>query len=217
MLIAIIIFCEIGFWVLLGAGLLVRYRWKLRRLSTILLVSVPLLDIVLLVASVVDLRSGSEASLRHGLAVAYIAYSVMFGHRTMKWADQKYAHRFAGGPPPINPPAGGWPRVRHETMAWVQILVAYAIAWAVTGLLIVSVGDSAATTPLVQFTAALSRIVLIAAIWPISWLVSVLRNPHKYTEPDSTTEEIGPEADTSTPAGDGADHRVAVSKAPRGA
>lgn len=185
MLIAVIIFCEIAFWVLLGLGLWVRYRWGLRRLSTVLLISVPLLDVVLLAASVIDLRAGSEASLRHGLAVAYIAYSVMFGHRTMKWADQKYAHRFAGGPAPVKPPEGGWRRVWYETLFWVQILAAYAIAWGITGIMIVAVDDPAASQPLVEFTAGLSRVVLIAAIWPISWVVSVARKGDKGGAGDS--------------------------------
>ena len=186
MLIAIIVMCEVMFWVLLGAGLLVRYRWRLRRLSTILLVCVPLLDVVLLAASVVDLRSGSEASLRHGLAVAYIAYSVMFGHRTMRWADRKYAHRYVGGPPPIKPPAGGWPRVRVETVTWLQILAAYVIAWMVTGVMVWAVDDVAATEPLIMFTVGLARVVIIAAIWPVSWLVSVLRDPNRYVEDETS-------------------------------
>jgi len=182
MLIGAIIACEIGFWVLLGAGLLARYRWKRRGLSTVLLICVPLLDVVLLAVSVIDLRSGAEASLRHGLAVAYLAYSVMFGHQTMRWADRKFAHRFAGGPPPPKPPADGWPRVRYETGFWLRILVAYGIAWVITGGMVWLVDDWSRAQPLVAFTAGLARIPLIAALWPLSWTVSVLRRRRKLAD-----------------------------------
>ena len=41
MLIAIIVAAEIGFWLVLGAGLVTRYLLDRRRLSTALLASVP--------------------------------------------------------------------------------------------------------------------------------------------------------------------------------
>ena len=104
MLVAIIIATEIGFWVLLGAGLAARYLLDRRRLSTVLLASVPLVDLVLLIATVIDLSGGATAGFKHGLAAAYIGFSVAFGHSVIRWADQRFAHRFAGGPPPWRPP-----------------------------------------------------------------------------------------------------------------
>ena len=56
-----IIACEAGFWALLLSGLAARYMLKAKRLSTVLLICVPLVDVVLLAASVVDLRRGGEA------------------------------------------------------------------------------------------------------------------------------------------------------------
>ncbi|MFD0555488.1 hypothetical protein FB566_0694 [Stackebrandtia endophytica] len=188
MLFAAIIACEVGFWVLLGAGLLARYRWRRRGLSTALLICVPLLDVVLLAVSVIDLRSGAEASLRHGLAAAYIAYSVMFGHQTIRWADRKYAHRFAGGPPPPKPPADGWPRVRVETTFWLRMVAAYGITWVVTGAMVWLVGDWSRTEGLVAFTAGLARVPLIAALWPVSWAVSVLRRRGRRSADEQSSE-----------------------------
>src|SRR5690606_40858753 len=100
MLLAVIVGCEIGFWVLLVSGLVARYLLRLRRLSTVLLVATPLVDLVLLIASVLDLRRGTVANVTHGLAAAYIGFSIAFGHNMIRWADQRFAHRFAGGPPP---------------------------------------------------------------------------------------------------------------------
>jgi hypothetical protein len=160
----VILGCEVAFWVLLAAGLGARYFLKARRLSTVLLVSVPLIDVALLIFSVVDMRNGATASFRHGLAAAYIAYSVMFGHRTIRWADQRFAHRFAGGPPPWKPPKVGQPRVRYELVLMAKIVAAYAIAWAVTGVLILAVSDADRTAALIPFMVDLVRIVAIAGI-----------------------------------------------------
>ena len=67
-MIGIIVACEIGFWVLLGAGLAARYLLRARLLSTALLIAVPLVDVVLLAATAIDLRRGGQAGLTHGLA-----------------------------------------------------------------------------------------------------------------------------------------------------
>lgn len=94
---ALIAFCEIGFWVLLRAGLVARYVFKLRRTSNVLLVGTPVLDVVLLVAAVIDLRGGGEAGLAHGLGATYLGFSVAFGHSLIRWADVRFA-----GDPAIN-------------------------------------------------------------------------------------------------------------------
>ena len=58
--------CEVGFWVLLGAGLAARYLLRARRLSTVLLLLVPVLDVVLVTASLVDVAGGSPPASRTG-------------------------------------------------------------------------------------------------------------------------------------------------------
>lgn len=169
MILAIIIGCEIGFWVLLGLGLASRYLWGLRRLSTALLLAVPLLDVVLLVASVVDMRGGTQADWRHGLAAAYLAYSIVFGHRTITWADAKFAHRFADGPEPWKPPAGGTARARYEWGMWFRIVLAYGIACALLFGLILMVDDPSRTEALNLFMLSALRVPVIAVLWPLSY------------------------------------------------
>ncbi|MER7129890.1 hypothetical protein [Streptosporangium saharense] len=164
-----IIGCEIGFWVLLGLGLATRYLWRMRRLSTALLVAVPLLDVILLAAAVIDIRGGAEANWRHGLAAGYLAYSIVFGHRTLRWADQRFAHRFAGGPPPWRPPPGGMARARYEWMMWLRTVLACAIAGVVLYGLAWLVGDWSRTTALLEFGGVLPRIVVISLLWPLSY------------------------------------------------
>ena len=48
MIIAAIVACEVGFWVVLAAGLLARYALRLPRLGGFLLLCVPLVDLALL-------------------------------------------------------------------------------------------------------------------------------------------------------------------------
>jgi hypothetical protein len=168
MLLAVIVAAEIGFWVMLAAGLATRYLLDRRRLSTVLLASVPVIDLVLLIATVVDLSNGATADFTHGLAAAYIGFSVAFGHSTIRWADQRFAHRFAGGPPPWRPPRGGRERARYE---WREFGKA-ALAWAVSaGLLLAAiaiVGDADRTEALQDWIARLTMILAIWSLWPIT-------------------------------------------------
>lgn len=171
MLFYVIIACEVGFWVLIAAGLGARYFLKWKRVSTILLLSTPLLDLALLAASIIDLRSGGEAGFRHALAAVYLAYTVVFGHRTVKWADAKVAHRLGQGPPPPKPPTAWMPRFRYELKYWFLIVAMYAIAWAVTGLFVLIVGDAEATMPVVEQMAGWAVALGIAALWPVGYLL----------------------------------------------
>ena len=83
MLLVVIAACEIGFWVLLAAGMITRYGFRLPRLGMALLLAVPLVDVVMLVASVIDIRQGGEPSFKHSLAAIFIGVSVGFGHQTL--------------------------------------------------------------------------------------------------------------------------------------
>ncbi|TDE22686.1 hypothetical protein E1295_46395 [Nonomuraea mesophila] len=169
MIVALIIGCEIGFWLLLGLGLASRYLWHLRKLSTALLLAIPFLDVILLAAAVIDMRGGATGDVRHGLAAAYLAFSIVFGHRTIRWADARFHHRFAGGPPPPRPPAGGMARAGYEWALWLRIVLAYGITCAALFGLVWMVDDPARTAPLLSFMNGLGKIPLIAILWPVSY------------------------------------------------
>jgi hypothetical protein len=126
-LLAVIAACEIGFWVLLAAGLATRYLLRLPKVGMVLLAGVPLVDVVMLVASVIDIQRGGEPSFKHSLAAIFIGVSVGFGHQTLKWADKWAAHYLAGAPRPVKPPKGGRERARRERAGWFRHLLAYAV------------------------------------------------------------------------------------------
>lgn len=127
MLLAVIAACEIGFWVLLAAGMITRYGFRLPRLGMALLMAVPLVDVVMLVASVIDIRQGGEPSFKHSLAAIFIGVSVGFGHQTLKWADGWAAYRFAGAPRPVKPRKGTRAKARKERQGWYRHVLAYVV------------------------------------------------------------------------------------------
>lgn len=59
MIVTLIVLCEVGFWVLLAAGLGLRYLAKMPRTGAAVLLCEPLLEVVLLVVTVLDLRAGA--------------------------------------------------------------------------------------------------------------------------------------------------------------
>ncbi len=168
MLLALIVACELGFWVVLGAGLFARYVLGRPRLGGALLACVPLVDLVLLVTTVIDLARGSTAEFGHGLAAAYLGFSVAFGRSILRWADQRFAHRFAGGPPPWAPPRGGRERARYERREFGKAAVAWAISCGLLAAAILVVGDAERTEALEDWVGRLTLTLAIWSLWPIT-------------------------------------------------
>ncbi len=166
---ALVVACEVAFWVFLAAAVVTRYAFGMRRTSTVLLLCEPLLEVILLVATVGDLLRGSEATWTHGLAALYLGFTVAFGKRTVRAVDAWVAHRFFHGPAPVRPPEHGPERLRYEWALWLRVLLAWAVAWAVLGvLLLVAQGPGEA--------AAQQREVLLgwgarATVVLVGWLV----------------------------------------------
>jgi len=149
--VAVIIACEIGFWVVLGLGLLARYALRMPRTGAVLLACVPLVDLILLVVTVIDLRAGATATAAHGLAAAYLGFSVAFGHRTVTALDRRIAHRFDGGPAPAPPPRSGPGALRHAWAQWGRAAAAWAVACGLLCAAIVLVDDAARTAELAEW------------------------------------------------------------------
>lgn len=125
---AVIGLCEVGFWVFIGVGLTLRYPLRLRRSGMVVLGAVPILDIALVIAVALDLNRGTPADSIHGLGAVYLGTSVAFGPVLVRWADVRFAHRFAGGPPPVKVPKHGPERLAHLWREWQRVVVAAAIA-----------------------------------------------------------------------------------------
>ncbi len=163
-LLLLILGCEIAFWVFLAAGLCARYLLRLARVSTVLLVCVPLTDLVLLTASGVDLLGGSTATFAHGLAGAYIGFTVAFGGATIRWADRRFAFHFAGGEPLAKAPTHGRALLVYELHWWFRCLLAVGITIGLAYLAIRLVGERANTEALEQW-------LVLPLGTPIVWFV----------------------------------------------
>src|SRR3954462_3715356 len=90
-----IVGCEAAFWFVLVLALASRYLLKNEKVSRTLLFSLPLIDLALLAFTAMDLKSGTPATFAHGLATAYVGFTVAFGAVAVGWADQRFAFRFA--------------------------------------------------------------------------------------------------------------------------
>jgi hypothetical protein len=177
-IVAGIVACEIAFWVFLAAGLAVRYPLRRPQLSRYVLLGSPVADLGLLVLSAVDLARGAKATEAHALAAAYISFTVVFGPSVIRWADARFAHRFAGGPAPRKVPKRGPERVRHEWREFGKAVLAGAMASALIGLGVLVVGDSDRSRALVGFETHLAAVL---AIWfvvgPLWDTMSLKRRP----------------------------------------
>lgn len=90
----LIVASEIAFWIVIIAGLAARYIFQLKRLGFFLLALTPVIDLVLLITSTVDLFNGAEATWAHGLAAVYIGISLIFGKSMIQWADERFRYYF---------------------------------------------------------------------------------------------------------------------------
>ncbi|MBD0736585.1 hypothetical protein [Streptomyces sp. CBMA29] len=177
MIVAVIAGCEIGFWLLLAAGLTLRYPLRRPRAGALVLAAVPLVDLVLLVVTVLDLRRGATADVTHGLAAAYIGFSVGYGHYLIRWADVRFAHRFAGAPAPAGRPKYGRARARHEWSICARTAVASAVAVLLLQLAVWYVDAPARTDALHQWQLRMAAITVINALVAATYTLWPKRPP----------------------------------------
>lgn len=169
MILAIIVACEIAFWVVIVFGLAIRYPLRRPRAGLVMLALVPLVDLILLLAVALNLRSGATATFAHSLAALYLGFSIAYGHRLIRWADIRFAHRFAGGPAPEKLHGAAYTRLCWADVA--RTALAAAIACGMTGLLVTWVGETDRTAALDSTYQWASFILVIDVLWAISYTV----------------------------------------------
>jgi hypothetical protein len=168
---------EVAFWVVLGGGLVARYVLRRPRLGAALLLCVPVVDLSLLVATAVDLRLGGEAQSTHGLAYAYLGFTIAFGRRVVRWGDERFAHRFAAAPAPRPVARDGPTSVRHEWQIFREALLAWAISVGLMLITIGAIGDAGAGEALWIWIAQLTLVIAIWSLLPLS--ASLRRAPSR--------------------------------------
>ena len=202
MLIALIVAAEIAFWLILLSGLFARYGLGRPPLGLALLVATPFVDLGLLAATTVDLRRGGEAALPHALAAVYIGVSVAWGRRMVSWADARFAHRFAGGPPPARPPRIGQLHAARERREWLHHLVAWATGTSLLGLGVLAVGDLERTAALLNVAALWTLVLAVDFAISFSYTLWPRRPSESWRGALSCPRAAGPRSSPSLPRGD---------------
>ncbi|WP_206680421.1 hypothetical protein [Flaviflexus huanghaiensis] len=172
---AVIIACEIAFWVFVILGLLARYVLRLRRTGTVLLAMTPVVDVVLLIAVIINVQGGGTATFFHGLAALYLGLSIAYGLKIIRWADTRFAHRFAQGPAPVKLYAAGYAKECWKDV--VRTAVAVAIAASILGLLIAITDDTNRTEALIGMYPVLGIWFVIDLLWAISYTFWPKKHP----------------------------------------
>lgn len=167
MILWLIIGCEIGFWLFLFLGLFIRYILKYPRTGKAALLCVPLLDLVLLLATAIDLHNGAVAEFAHGLAAVYLGFTVVYGSGVIKWLDQLAARRCVSTNKMEElKQLYGWSHTLYEWRQWLKGVLAGGIASFLLIIAVVYVGDPEKTAELNEW---FSYIFGLLAIWLVCW------------------------------------------------
>ncbi|WP_323055238.1 MULTISPECIES: hypothetical protein [Streptomyces] len=126
-------------------------------------------------------RAGTRGlGRKHGLAAVYIGFTATHGRYLVRWADARFAHRFAGGPPPVRPPRYGLARARHEWRMSARAVAGAAIAAALLQAAIWYVGDVGQVESLRAWQSKMglvSLVSLVAVVVAVSYTVWPKRPP----------------------------------------
>lgn len=85
-------FCEIAFWFVILLGLVTRYILNQQTLGLFFLALTPIIDLILIITTVVDLMNGATAEMPHAIAAVYISISLVFGKSMINWADDRFRY-----------------------------------------------------------------------------------------------------------------------------
>ncbi len=169
MLVFFIILCEVVFWVFVLGGLAVRYLLKCRSLGLVLLALAPVIDLVLLAVTVLDLRTGGTPTMAHGLAAVYIGVSAAFGKKMIAWADRRFAAKLCketGTPLEKN---FGTAHAAQERRDWLRHLLAFTIGTLLILLMIFLIREAAQAQVLLRIVKTWGIVLLIDFIVSFSY------------------------------------------------
>ncbi|AYN39374.1 hypothetical protein D9753_11110 [Streptomyces dangxiongensis] len=191
MIVALVAAAEVAFWVLLAAGLAVRYVVRMPRTGLALLLCEPLLEVVLLVATATDLRNGAGPDWRHGLAAVYVGFTVGLGPATLRWADAWAAHRFAGGRRPARAPRYGRARTVHEWRTAGRWILSSAVALALLECAVRYVGPDGDTGVLRAWQERMLWLIAVNLVIAVSYTLFPKREPRDGAAANPVDTEAG--------------------------
>lgn len=167
-----IVCCEILFWVFIVAGLIMRYGFRREKLGFRLMAMSPVIDIVLLVLTVLDLSRGSTATLAHGLAAIYIGVSLAFGKQMIAWADGVYRRVILKEQVAKERIS----RARRERNGFYRHILAFLIGGALLGAMILWLGNTEQTESLLRTLRLWGLVLVIDGVISMSYTVFPARS-----------------------------------------
>lgn len=169
-ILALIIACEIGFWVFVISGLVARYLFRKKKLGLILLAMTPIVDLVLLIASAVDISRGAVATFAHGLAAVYLGVSVAFGKQMINWADNKFQSKVLKRDLPRKELYGREFAIDYFK-GWLRHILAYLIGAALIGLTVLWVNDLERTLAMLRILGGWTVVIMIDLLITLSYFI----------------------------------------------
>ena len=142
-----IIAAEIGFWVVIIAGLVTRYIFNKKRLGLFFLALTPVIDLILLLVTAADLYNGATATQVHAIAAIYLGVSIAFGKSMIRWADERFLYYVKKqGTKPVR--KYGIAHAKHSMKGSLQHVLAFLIGGAFLFIMIYLIDDSSKTEAL---------------------------------------------------------------------
>lgn len=122
----LIVGAEVAFWIVILLGLITRYVFKKKGLGLFFLALTPVIDLILLIATTVDIWNGATATTVHGIAAIYLGVSLAFGKSMIHWADRQFTYYvLKTGTKPAK--KVGYEHARHGMKGALQHVLAFII------------------------------------------------------------------------------------------
>ncbi|MET9720924.1 hypothetical protein ABZZ46_36760 [Streptomyces rochei] len=124
--------------------------------------------------------AAAEPTVWHGLSAAYLGITVVYGHRTVRWVDAKFARRFGEAAAPPRPKLCGRAAVADAWKSWFRFLLAYAISVGLIFGLVVLAGTLDDSAPLLVWLNPLTKVHIYSLTWPMvttNWPKGCCRRP----------------------------------------
>lgn len=165
-----IVACEIGFWVFVIGGLVTRYLLNQKRLGLFLLAMTPVVDLLLLIVTSIDIYRGAPATIAHGIAPIYLAVSIVYGKSMIRWADERFVYYVKRqGPKPRR--RIGMEYAKHSMKESLKHVLAFMIGGAMLLGMIAYIGDADKTEELIGILKVWGIVVLIDNAISISYFI----------------------------------------------
>lgn len=143
-----IVACEISFWIVILLGLIVRYLFNSKKLGLVLFALTPLIDLILIVITSIDLYRGATATIAHGLAAVYIGVSLSFGKNMIQWVDERFQYHIAKTAATKPVKRYGITFAKHYAKEFIRHIVAFLIGSAILAIMIYFIDNPSRTEAL---------------------------------------------------------------------